>query len=30
MNWLCVTLLICLDFTPEVDYTNNSEFIEVC
>ena len=28
MKWLCVTLLICLDFTPEVDYTNNSEFIE--
>jgi len=28
MNWLCITLLICLSFNPEMDYTNNDEFIE--
>ena len=28
MNWLCVTLLVCLSFNPEMDYTNNDEFIE--
>ena len=28
MNWLCSTLLICLSFNPEMDYTNNDEFIE--
>ena len=28
MNWLCVTLLVCLSFNPVMDYTNNDEFIE--
>ena len=28
MNWLCITLLICLSFNPVMDYTNNDEFIE--
>ena len=28
MNWICSTLLICLSFNPEMDYTNNDEFIE--
>ena len=28
MNWICATLIICLSFNPEMDYTNNSEFIE--
>jgi len=28
MNWLCTTLLVCLSFNPEMDYTNNDEFIE--
>ena len=28
MNWMCVTLLVCLSFNPEMDYTNNDEFIE--
>ena len=28
MNWLCSTLLVCLSFNPEMDYTNNDEFIE--
>ena len=28
MNWLCVTLMICIGFNPEMDYTNNDEFID--
>jgi uncharacterized FlgJ-related protein len=28
MNWLCATLIACLSFNPEMDYTNNNEFIE--
>jgi len=28
MNWLCASLLICFSFNPEMDYTNNEEFIE--
>ena len=28
MNWLCVTLMVCLSFNPEMDYTNNNEFME--
>ena len=28
MSWICSTLLICLSFNPEMDYTNNDEFIE--
>ena len=28
MNWLCVTLMVCLSFNPEMDYTNNDEFVE--
>ena len=28
MNWICVTLITCLSFNPEMDYTNNNEFIE--
>ena len=28
MNWICSTLLICLSFNPEMDYTNNDEFIK--
>ena len=28
MNWICVTMLICLSFNPEMDYTNNDEFIK--
>jgi len=28
MNWLCASLLICFNFNPEMDYTNNEEFIE--
>jgi Bax protein len=28
MNWICATMLICLSFNPEMDYTNNKEFIE--
>ena len=28
MNWLCATLIACLSFNPEMDYTNNDEFIE--
>ena len=28
MNWLCATLMVCLSFNPEMDYTNNEEFIE--
>ena len=28
MNWICSVLLICLNFNPEMGYTNNEEFIE--
>ena len=28
MSWLCSVLLICVTFNPEMDYTNNDEFIE--
>ena len=28
MTWICSVLLICSSFNPEMDYTNNSEFIE--
>jgi len=28
MNWLCVTLMICMSFNPVMDYTNNDEFVE--
>jgi len=28
MNWLCASLLICFNFNPVMDYTNNGEFIE--
>ena len=28
MNWICSVLLICSSFNPEMDYTNNEEFIE--
>ena len=28
MNWLCATLMVCLSFNPEMDYTNNEEFVE--
>ena len=28
MNWLCASLLICFNFSPEMDYTNNEEFVE--
>jgi uncharacterized FlgJ-related protein len=28
MNWICVTLMICINFNPVMDYTNNDEFIE--
>ena len=28
MNWLCATLIACLTLNPEMDYTNNDEFIE--
>ena len=28
MNWLCASLLICFSFNPEMDYTNNKEFIK--
>ena len=28
MNWLCATLIVCLSFNPEMDYTNNNEFME--
>ena len=27
MNWLCITLLVCVSFNPEMDYKNNDEFI---
>ena len=26
MNWLCASLLICFNFSSEMDYTNNEEF----
>jgi len=28
MNWICSVLLICFNFSPEMDYTNNKEFIK--
>ena len=28
MKWICSVLLICSSFNPEMDYTNNDEFIE--
>jgi Bax protein len=28
MNWICVTMIICLSFNPVMDYTNNDEFIK--
>ena len=28
MSWLCASLLICFSFNPEMDYTNNKEFIK--
>ena len=28
MNWICSVLLICFNFSPEMDYTSNEEFIE--
>ena len=28
MNWLCVTLMVCLPFSHIMEYTNNEEFIE--
>ena len=28
MNWICVTLMICMGFNPEMDYTTNDEFID--
>ena len=28
MKWICATMLICLNFNPVMDYTNNDEFIE--
>jgi uncharacterized FlgJ-related protein len=28
MSWLCSVLLICATFNPEMDYTNNKEFIK--
>ena len=28
MNWICSVLLICSSFNPEMDYTNNDEFIK--
>ena len=28
MKWICATMLICLSFNSEMDYTNNEEFIE--
>ena len=28
MNWLCVTLMVCLPFSHVMEYTNNEEFIE--
>ena len=28
MSWLCATLLFCSSFNPEMNYTNNDEFVE--
>ena len=28
MSWLCASLLICFNFSSEMDYTNNKEFIK--
>ena len=28
MNWICSVLLICFNFSPEMDYTDNEEFIK--
>ena len=28
MSWICSVLLICFNFNPEMDYTNNEEFIK--
>ena len=28
MNWICVTMIICLSFNSVMDYTNNDEFIK--
>ena len=28
MNWLCATLIVCLSFNSEMNYTNNDEFVE--
>jgi Bax protein len=28
MSWLCITLLVCVSFNPEMDYKNNDEFIK--
>ena len=28
MSWICVTLMICMGFNPNMDYTNNNEFID--
>ena len=28
MSWICRVLLICSSFNPEMDYTNNDEFIK--
>ena len=28
MNWICSVLLICFNFSPEMNYTNNEEFIK--
>ena len=28
MSWICSVLLICSSFNPEMDYTNNDEFIK--
>ena len=28
MNWICSVLLICSNFNPEMNYTNNEGFIE--
>jgi len=28
MNWVCSVLLFCASFNPQMDYTNNGEFID--
>jgi len=28
MNWICSVLLICFNFSPEMNYTSNEEFIK--